>query len=154
MKILAIDPGSEQSAFLIWDGAHIIGMDIIPNAEMLRAIREYPSFDGCDCYIEKVASMGMSVGATVFTTVFWYGRFFQEWLANFQVEPTLVERKPIKLHHCGVARANDSNIRQALIDRFGDPGKKSSPGKLYGVKSHLYAALALATYAYDKKVPL
>ena len=54
---------------------------------------------------------------------------------------------------CKNNRAKDKNIRQALIDRFG-PGKaaigtKKAPGPLYGLKSHLWSALAVAVVAAD-----
>ena len=66
----------------------------------------------------------------------------------------MIYRKDVKLHLCGSPRAKDSNIRQALIDRFG-PGKekaiglKKTPGPLYGVKSHVWAALAVAVTHLD-----
>jgi len=57
-------------------------------------------------------------------------------------------RKDIKLHLCGTNKAKDANVRQALIDCLGPPGTKKSPGPTYGIKSHLWAALALAVYAH------
>lgn len=43
-------------------------------------------------------------------------------------------------------------MRQALIDRFGAPSTKKAPGLLYGVSSHMWAALALAVCAHDRRV--
>ena len=60
----------------------------------------------------------------------------------------------VKMNLCHSAKANDADIRQALIDRFG-PGKqkaiglKGSPGPLYGVSKHCWAALALAVHGYE-----
>jgi hypothetical protein len=54
----------------------------------------------------------------------------------------------VKLHLCESVRANDSNIRAALIDRFG-PGKekavgrKATPGPLFGLKGDEWSALAI-----------
>lgn len=63
-------------------------------------------------------------------------------------------RRDIKLHLCNSVRAKDANIRQALIDRYGGKekaiGKKKSPGPLYGIKSHMWAALALAVTYHDQ----
>jgi len=53
----------------------------------------------------------------------------------------------VKLHLCKVSQAKDMHIRQALIDMYGGKdaaiGKKATPGPLYAVKSHAWAALAL-----------
>ncbi len=68
----------------------------------------------------------------------------------------LLKRFDVKLHLCGNARAKDTNIRQALIDRFGGiegkskaVGTKKAPGPLYGCKSHMWAALAVAVTWWD-----
>jgi hypothetical protein len=50
---------------------------------------------------------------------------------------------------CHNARANDANIRQALIDRYGPPGTRLHPGLLYGVVRDIWAALALAVAYLD-----
>jgi hypothetical protein len=42
-------------------------------------------------------------------------------------------------------------VRQALIDRLGPQGTKKNPGPTYGMRSHLWAALAVAVYAGDVK---
>lgn len=91
--------------------------------------------------IEMIASYGMPCGKEVFETCLWIGRFTEHCR-----EPRLVYRRDIKMHHCGSARAKDANIRQALIDKYGAPGTKKNPGATYGLKSHLWAAFALATF--------
>jgi hypothetical protein len=62
-----------------------------------------------------------------------------------------VTRRQVKLHLCGSMKAKDANIRQAILDRFGGSaaiGLKKTPGPLYGVKGHEFAALGVAlTYA-------
>jgi hypothetical protein len=42
-------------------------------------------------------------------------------------------------------------VRQALIDRLGPQGTKKNPGPTYGMRSHLWAALAVGVYAWDVK---
>jgi hypothetical protein len=64
----------------------------------------------------------------------------------------LVYRRDVKLHLCHSPRAKDANVRQALIDRLGPQGTKKNPGPTYGMKSHLWAALAVGVYAMDKVV--
>ena len=105
-----------------------------------------------------VQSFGMAVGAEVFETVFWIGRFIQAWSMGGAFDRwSRVYRKDIKLHLCGSMRAKDSNIRQAILDRFGGKtkalGSKREPGPLYGARSHIWSALAVAitwrdTYAH------
>jgi hypothetical protein len=146
--ILAIDPGPEQSAYVLYVGNAIYLHGIITN-EQLRDDLE--NMRDCDykLVIEQVAAMGMAVGAEVFETVFWSGRFVEAWGGEWD----RVKRHEVKMHLCGNMRAKDANIRQALLDKFG-PGKakavgtKRQPGPLYGIKSHCWAALAVAvTYA-------
>jgi hypothetical protein len=93
--------------------------------------------------VEMIASYGMAVGASVFDTCIWIGRFVQAWDPR---PHALVYRRDVKLHLCGSARAKDANVRQALLDLYGDGtrqtacGVKSKPGPLYGIKKDEYQA--------------
>jgi hypothetical protein len=104
--------------------------------------------------IERVASYGMSVGKEVFETCEWVGEFRNEWRRHGRGQAVLVYRRDVKLHLCQSPRAKDANIRQALIDRWGGKaaaiGNAKNPGPLYGVKSHAWAALAVAVYVNDE----
>jgi hypothetical protein len=97
----------------------------------------------------------MAVGAEVFETCVWIGRFHSHIEGWLLVDPVLVKRQPIKLHHCHDSRAKDTNIRQALVDRFapGQPnhgkGTKAEPGWFHGFHSDVWAAYALAVYVAD-----
>lgn len=145
--IVAIDPGNEQSAWVIYDRDHVVDAGINENDAILGMIDcEWDT--STPLVIEMIASYGMPVGKEVFDTCLWIGRFMEA--AN---GAELVYRKDVKMHLCGSMRAKDSNIRQALIDRFG-PGKeaaiglKASPGPLYGFRRDMWAALAVAvTYS-------
>lgn len=151
MTILAIDPGTEKSGwcFLSDDGKVISGE--MQNRQMLRHILACHELD--HLAIEMVASYGMPVGAEVFDTCVWIGRFQERW--RVPDATLLIYRKDVKLHLCGSTKAKDANIRQALIDKFGPGklkavGKKSTPGPLYGVKSHGWSALAVAVTAQHR----
>lgn len=161
MRILALDPGNEQSAALVYD------LDTqtptwwtkAPNDEILHVIDDQV----VDVMaIEMVASYGMAVGATVFETCVWAGRFIERWTAGEayrgrQDEPERVFRREVKAHLCGNQRARDTNIRQAIIDRYG-PGReravglKASPGPLYGLKADCWSALAVALTAAETRL--
>ena len=143
--LLAIDPGPEHSALIRWDGAAISIKQYAGNAEILSLLRDR---SGCaePLVIERIACYGMAVGAEVFETVFWSGRFAQAYGVELV---SRIARLQVKLHLCHDSRAKDANIRQALIDKFGKPGTKKEPGVLYGIAGDLWAALALAVTARE-----
>ena len=144
-KILAIDPGNEHSGYVILDeDGSVFRAEIVSNENLLTLLKN--GMDADLCAIEMIASYGMPVGKEVFETCVWIGRFKE----RCSMPVHTVYRKDIKLHLCGHPRAKDSNIRQALIDKLGQPGTKKNPGKTYGIKSHLWAALAVAEYARDE----
>lgn len=146
MRVFAIDPGNVQSAFVIWDGCEIDDYGILPNMEMANHVRAQHFVSPRDAMvIEMIASYGMPVGASVFETCVWIGRFIERWGA----EPHLLYRKDVKMHLCQSTRAKDSNIRQALIDRFGPPGTKKEPGITYGLSKDMWAAFAVAVTWHD-----
>lgn len=147
-RVLAIDPGPTQSAWVVWDGEHIQAFRIEPNDDLLPRIRNW-DFSVEHVAVEGIQSFGMSVGAEVFQTCYMVGRL----LEAAHVEASLVYRKDVKLHLCGNCRAKDPNIRQAIVDRFGGKekavGRKATPGPLYGVSSHAWSALAVALTWHD-----
>ena len=144
-RLLALDPGTHRSAWIALDlvTRRPKGFGIARNEALLGRLRRGGrAFDLV--VIEKVESFGMAVGAEVFETVFWSGRFAEA------VDPTPVERigrKAVKLTLCGTDRAKDPNVRQALIDRYGGKeravGTKASPGPLHGIVKDVWAALAV-----------
>lgn len=149
MKILAIDPGTTQSGYVVFDGEKVIECGIEEN-EMLR--KKMLNLPVERIAIEMIASYGMAVGREVFETCVWVGRFAGYWettLSNNPVE--FVYRKDVKIHLCGNPRAKDANIRQALLDKFGAVGTKKNPGPLLGIKSHIWSALAVAVTAIERK---
>jgi hypothetical protein len=140
--ILAIDPGTTQSAWLRYDGSRPQGFGITANNVLVRALRTGGLPDVV--VIEKVESYGMAVGAEVFDTVLWAGRFAE---AAHRVPVVLLPRRAVKLALCGDSRAKDANIRQALLDCFGGSaavGLKAAPGPLYGIARDVWSALAIA----------
>ncbi len=145
MRVLAIDPGNIESGVVLWDGEKIIQHGKYANDEVLQIIY-HESYD--TLLIEMIASYGMAVGKEVFETCVWIGRFQQARIENLPVshDIRLVYRREVKLHHCQSAKAKDSNIRQALIDKYGDKGTKKAPGTTYGLSADTWQAFALATY--------
>lgn len=149
-KILAIDPGPTESGYCVVDVEpfHFCYARQIANGE-LRDLLGTPDrmADVRHVVIEGVESYGMAVGREVFETVFWSGRFFERVLGFTLVNPAVVYRKQIKVTVCSDTRANDGNIRTRLLDVFGGKtakGTKKTPGPLFGLAGHGWAALALA----------
>lgn len=128
MRILAIDPGNEKSALVLYQpDKQLVQLAVDEqNLHILSRAMKY-SHDTTPgetlLAVEMVACYGMPVGAEVFDTCVFIGRLLQAW----QHESIRVYRKDVKMHLCGNMRAKDTNVRQALIDRFG-PGKETAIG--------------------------
>jgi hypothetical protein len=147
-SIMGVDPGPDQSAYVIFGTSGIAASEIVQNEEMLNVFWRYR--ESCPyVFCEHIASYGMAVGASVFETCVWIGRFWQRSF-DHAFHFRRVFRRDIKLHLCNSPRAKDANVRQALLDRLGPQGTKKAPGPTYGVKSHEWAALAVAVYGYDQ----
>jgi hypothetical protein len=145
MSLLAIDPGTAMSAWVHLDDAGaIIGHDIWPNEQLVDCLRALPRQAPLTVVIEKVEHMGQLVGGEVFETVYWAGRFAE---AAHPLRVGRLGRRAVKLALCGSTRTNDSDIRAALIKRFGGDtaiGTKFNPGPLYGIVYDKWAALGVA----------
>ena len=106
--------------------------------------------------IEMVASYGMPVGREVFDTCVWIGRFTEAALGR-ELPVDYIYRKEEKQLLCGTMQAKDSNIRQALVDRYapGEPnygkGTKKAPGFFYGFRADLWQAMAVGVTWFDKQ---
>lgn len=161
--ILAIDPGNEESAYcmIIKDTYKPIAFGKVKNEDLLNAINNnLYAFDVDTLVIEKIASYGMAVGATVFDTCIWTGRFVQGYLDNSVIDRQNVEyiyRKEEKMNLCNSMKAKDSNIRQALIDRFAQfdfkngKGTKGNKDFFYGFSKDVWAAYAVGVTWLDKQ---
>lgn len=155
--ILAIDPGTTESAYCsIDDQGRPVHHAKALNSEVLGyLICNASKYDAI--VIEMIASYGMRVGAEVFETCTWIGRFEQIIQHESGCYPHRLFRKEVKQHLCHTDKAKDSNIRMALIERFGGIGgraaaigTKANPGPLFGVKADVWAALAVALTWQDQ----
>ena len=158
MKLIAIDPGTDESAYIVYDTETKLptrDFNIVSNPVLLKMLRGGVDETSSESLaIEMVASYGMPVGKEVFETVMWIGRFTEAWSNITGLGVTLVYRKAIKEHLCGTSRAKDPHVRQALLDRFGGKqtavGNAASPGPMRGITKHVVSALAVAVYAADQ----
>lgn len=155
--ILAIDPGNRQSAYVVMDkDLRPLEFKKMENEELLARIPQLLGrYGDLSLAIEMVASYGMPVGASVFETCVWIGRFWQA--CDALPRKTLVYRIDEKLTLCRDSRAKDANIRQALIDRFapntpnGGKGTKKAPGWFYGFSADVWQAYAVGVTYHDKR---
>lgn len=153
MIILAIDPGNIESGWCFYDtkNKQVMECGKEDNNDIITIVEQ----GGYDLLaVEMIASYGMPVGATVFETCVWIGRFEQANSFPFIVTQKIY-RKDVKMYLCGTPRAKDGNIRQAIIDLFPATGGgktpqigvKSNPGPLYGVSGDVWAAIGVALTA-------
>lgn len=156
MRFLAIDPGPEQSAWLIYDSHKKAPVNYASwakqdNAAILGRLHQFADWGVHVLAVEMIASYGMPVGAEVFETCVWIGRFIERWKGSHE----LVYRLDVKKHICNDGRAKDANVRQALIDRYGGKekaiGRKATPGPLYGLSGDCWAALGVAVTVAESR---
>lgn len=104
MKILAIDPGSSQSGFVIYDTTEkkVLQYGKIINRLLIPIIKEHKE----TTIIEKPDFISVGAGKEVINTIFWAGRFFQS--ARLPLE---FGRNEVKKAH-GVK--NDKQVRDLI----------------------------------------
>ena len=152
-KIIAIDPGNEYSGFVVvehdkYSIKKVLEKGKVENERVFEVLDKYEP-ESAKVAIEMIASYGMAVGATVFDTCVWIGRY-TEYAKRKRYSVKSIYRKDEKMTICGDVKANDSNIRVALIDEYarntpnGGKGRKDSPGFFYGFKADIWAAFAVA----------
>lgn len=156
---LAIDPGPEESGWCLMLEDTVVHSGVMPNSELLEYVqRNHFRINPTRLAIEMIASYGMAVGREVFETCVWIGRFMQAWHDPEAVH--LVYRKQVTMHLCGTTKANDSNVRRAILDLFprngggSTPqiGTKKKPGPLYGVATHAWPAIGVALTVQARQV--
>lgn len=138
MTVLAIDPGPTESAFVLYDGTRILDHGHWSNIALRNRLRQRTFGESYITVIEEIESFGAVIGKHILKTVFWSGRFAE---ASRPFE--LLPRAKVKLHLTGRRNTKDSDIRSALLARFG--------GFPAGFTSHRYAALAVAVTWMDKQ---
>lgn len=159
MRILAIDPGNVESAYVIMDRLTCVPKSFgkLPNEEVRNVIAvEAGVHDVGQVVIERVASYGMPVGKEVFETCEWIGHFAE--LARLHGFPVdYIYRMEEKEAICHDSKARDSNIRRALIDRFAVHDLKTGKGTIkhpdffYGFAADIWAAFAVGYTYFEKR---
>lgn len=151
--ILAIDPGNIQSAFCLIDPDGYKPLDFAKqeNEQIRKVVNRYCTSKGCGhVVIEMIGhyGAGMPAGQTLFDTCVEIGRL-EQIIYDCGIAFSTCKRVLVKAHLCGTPKAKDSNVRQALKDRFGDKGTKKKPGHFYGFSKDIWQAYALGVYWID-----
>ena len=159
-RIVGIDPGSTASGVVVYDSAissPVVYAAKLDNPTLLtalgcRALREDVWLKDHVLVVEFPVPRGMPASRDLFLAVEWVGRFREAW--GDDAAFVKMDRKDVKMSLCGVSSAKDTNIRAAIIDRFGGKdraiGRKATAGPLYGVKADAWAALAVAMTYMDR----
>ena len=153
--ILGIDPGPTKSGWVLYDTVtrRLEGMGISP----IHAVME--QIDLADeVWIEDITTYSGrgAVGWHVIETCVHIGRVVQ--MAEIHgIAAARVTRPAVCRHLCGDPRATKPMTREAIIDQF-DPhrqfgrhgkGVSASPGPLFGVRSHIWDAVAVAQFGAE-----
>lgn len=158
-RILAIDPGSERSGWLILDSTdpgdtgRVLQFGLDDNVDVVVMLRSLElastgtTWDVDVVVIEWIESYGKKVGREVFETVHWSGRFTEAaGQAGIHVEQ--IPRRRVKAAICHDTTANDSTVIAAIVERWGGKaravGTTKERGPLYGIRADVWQALALA----------
>lgn len=149
-RILAIDAGTVETGYCI------VGFDTlkpqkfgkIANEEVLGIINTLSDKDVV--VLEQFKSYGMAIGQSTIDSIQWNGRFIQRALDK-GMRVDMVARMEEKICLCNTSKAKDGNIRQALIDRFGEVGTKKNPGFFYGFAKDAWSAMAIAVTWSDRE---
>jgi hypothetical protein len=143
--ILAIDPGTTESGWCLLYPSGKVEAGVSNNEHLLYCL---PTMAADLLAVEVFEARGMPIGNESIETILYTGKLMQAWGGPLR----RVKRSQVKRHLCGSLKAKDANVRQVLLDRYGGEkaiGKKAAPGPLYGVKSHGWAALAVAVTARE-----
>lgn len=155
--ILGVDPGTRESAVVVYNEEQRVPVFArhFSNETMLDYLLGWkgdPKQRHPTLVIEGMTNRGQRAGFDVFMTCEWIGRFGQAY-----GEYHKLTTQDIRLHLAGKRNADNAALRAILIDRFG-PGKdraiglKKSPGPLYGIKSHMWSALAVCVVWAEQRL--
>lgn len=173
MRILAIDPGTTQSAYaLLNDAYQVLSADKVENSVMMDIIASTPGIDAV--IIEDMEpryprngkdsnAAGAIVGASTYTTLKWMGKFDLTaqvrgiavyWIYRRDERAALIRKKELP---ADAPKHADGQIRAALIARFAvhdkanGKGTKATPDTFYGVSGDMWQAIAVGVTWLDKQ---
>lgn len=153
MAILAIDAGTTESGYVIMQAEpfKLLEFGKISNYGLLNIVK---TEDYEKLIFEEFQSFGMPIGESTIKSITWNGRYIQSALDR-GIEAIPIYRKDEKMTLCGSMKAKDSNIRQALINRYAKhdfkngKGTKAKPDTFYGVSKDVWQAIAVGVTYWE-----
>lgn len=159
--VMAIDPGCEETAFVIWDSEQKIMLNKhkLPNKELLLKLKSILEGGIVQIVgIETISSYSMAVGQTTFDSAIWTGIFKQK-IESLGYNVKLIFRQSIKMHHAlAISGVNDTVLNNILKRKYGEDNTVKRPNRIYWneevekrggskyMNGDMYAAFALATF--------
>lgn len=143
--LLSIDPGNVESAYCLIHKKtnYPILKEKVMNAVLHDRIQQYSiNYNIVEVAIEMVACYGMAAGQSLFDTCLEIGRIVEKCRqANIKAKNIhLHTRIACKMTITHMASAKDSNIRQALMDSYGEVGTNNNRGWFYGFANDIWAS--------------
>lgn len=159
MVIAGIDPGSRYTGFVIYDDEknRVLLAEVHDSEKQFRSPAYYThqaiKYKVDQVFLEMPKGRGAkTVGEPIIQTAFMTGSFFAYFtisgfdvhlILRFQVVKFLGDWCKSRGETLPRSRG-DSWVSSVLLDYVGPKGSKKQPGPCYGVKSHAWAALAVA----------
>ena len=139
-----IDPGTEKSGYIVksydtYGAPFMVRLDVGENEQVLNECGIHQRV-----VIEQLSGMGQMIGQSTLDTAVWVGRFMERAMSRDN-EVEMMTRRDVKLYLCGSCRAKDKDIRQRVIDIFGEVPTKKNPNPTWPAKpaSHMWQAAGL-----------
>lgn len=144
-SIFAVDPGTLQSGWVLLDGRQVKHCGVDDNERVRALVASQPVTTWV--VIERIEPRyGLNMGWETIGACEWVGRFTEAARG-----PVALLRRSVILRHLGVAPKGsaDAGVRAALLDRWGGPSAARKGMALQHVKTHAWAALAVAVAWQD-----
>lgn len=168
MYILAIDTGSHDSAYVLYneDTQQLADKNKLPNLQCIQKFKKYLDKGQISkVLIEQTSSNGIPVGMEVFMNCEIIG-FFVGFLKQYPVSVELIFRKTVKMALCGAIRkVTDASVNLMVREEFGEDNTQKRPNLFYfndevkennglqWMNNDVWASLAIIlTYLRDKNV--
>lgn len=160
MRILAIDPGTTESGYVLRDTENADSAAItkgIGDNEHIKSMLINMSVEHIDLLlIEMIASYGMAVGKDVFETCVWIGQFMgahERWVDGKRVYRPVARMTRSEVRQVLTGKQSgvtDSVVSQRCKDIYAPgvrnhgKGTKDNPGYFYGFSKDIWQAFALS----------